>query len=101
MDDFSGFSEEEEIETQIKEIARRIREEREKNRFSQTELSFKAGLSQNQVFCIETGRRTPNLYTLLKICEALNISPAMLFAPPETEKAAARDKMIELITKYM
>ncbi|MDR2258137.1 MAG: helix-turn-helix domain-containing protein [Treponema sp.] len=46
------------------------------------DLSFQAGLSQNQVFCIETGKRIPNLYTLLKICRALNINPAVLFDPP-------------------
>jgi DNA-binding XRE family transcriptional regulator len=48
-----------EIEVQIRRIAQRLREEREKTRISQIDLSFLAGLSQNQVFCIETGRRTP------------------------------------------
>jgi transcriptional regulator with XRE-family HTH domain len=98
MDD---SSESEKIEIQIKTIARRLREEREKNRISQMELSFRAGLSQNQVFCIETGRRTPNLYTFLKICEALGINPALLFAPSEEEKKHARDTVITLVNKYM
>jgi transcriptional regulator with XRE-family HTH domain len=98
MDDFSGSDE---IEIQVKAIARRIREEREKNRISQMELSLKAGLSQNQVFCIETGRRTPNLYTLLKICDALGINPALLFLPPREEKSKAKETIIKLVTKYM
>ena len=98
MDD---FPEDEEIEAQIKTIARRIREEREKLRISQMDLSFRAGLSQNQVFCIETGKRIPNLYTVLKLCEALGISPEALFAPADEEKAKAREKVIKLVSKYM
>ena len=91
----------EEFEVQIKTIARRIREEREKMRISQMELSLKAGLSQNQVFCIETGRRTPNLYTLLKICSALKIHPGQLFLPLEEEKDRAKETIINLVSKYM
>jgi transcriptional regulator with XRE-family HTH domain len=90
-----------EIEAQIKRIASRLREEREKVRISQMDLSFLAGLSQNQVFCIETGKRTPNLYTLLKICHALNINPAILFDPPDEERRRARETIISLVSKYV
>jgi len=61
-----SFEHESEISTQIKLIIKRIREEREKQRISQMDLSFKAGLSQNQVNYIETGKRTPNLNTILR-----------------------------------
>ena len=91
----------EDIENTIKNIAWRIREEREKANISQLDLSYKAGLSQNQVFYIETGRRTPNLHTLLKICDALRISPALLFLPPDNEKIRVKEKVIALITKYL
>ena len=90
-----------EIEIQIRTVARRIREERQKLRLSQIDLSFRAGLSQNQVFCIETGKRIPNLYTLLRICSALGLSPAELFSPPEEEKAKAKNTVLELVTRYM
>ncbi|MDR2095716.1 MAG: helix-turn-helix domain-containing protein [Treponema sp.] len=90
-----------EIEAQIKRIAVRLREEREKIRISQIDLSFLAGLSQNQVFCIETGRRIPNLYTLFKICSALNINPAVLFETPDEERRQARDTIINLVSKYI
>jgi len=63
-DDF--FEYEAEISAQIKLIAQRLREEREKRRISQMDLSFKASLSQNQVNYIETGKRTPNLNSLLR-----------------------------------
>jgi transcriptional regulator with XRE-family HTH domain len=45
------------ITDQIKHVSQRLREEREKLRISQMDLSFKAGLSQNQVNYIETGNR--------------------------------------------
>jgi transcriptional regulator with XRE-family HTH domain len=90
------------IEAQIKRIASRLREEREKLRISQMDLSFQAGLSQNQVFCIETGKRIPNLYTLLKVCRALKISPAVLFDPPPgDERLQARETIIRLASKYI
>jgi transcriptional regulator with XRE-family HTH domain len=90
------------IEAQIKRIASRLREEREKLKISQMDLSFQAGLSQNQVFCIETGKRIPNLYTLLKVCRALKINPAVLFDPPSgDERLQARETIIRLASKYI
>ena len=73
------------IAAQIQHISRRLREEREKLRISQMDLSFKAGLSQNQVNYIETGKRAPNLHTILSICNALQINPAVLFEEYGTE----------------
>jgi transcriptional regulator with XRE-family HTH domain len=90
-----------EIEAQIRRIAQRLREEREKARISQMDLSFLAGLSQNQVNYIETGKRTPNLYTLIKICQALNINPAVLFEVGNEERQQARETVINLVSKYM
>jgi transcriptional regulator with XRE-family HTH domain len=90
-----------EFEEQVKRVVSRIREEREKARLSQMDLSFKAGLSQNLVNYIENGRRTPNLYTIFKICKALQIDPASLFADTEEERVAARETIINLVKKYV
>lgn len=90
-----------EIRDQITEIARRLREEREKARISQMDLSFLAGLSQNHVYCIETGKRVPNVYTILKLCRALQISPALLFEQGDAERQKARETIIELVSKYI
>ncbi|GBU28069.1 hypothetical protein R84B8_01627 [Treponema sp. R8-4-B8] len=89
------------IAAQIKHLAVRIREEREKFRISQMELSFEAGLSQNQVNYIETGKRIPNLYTVLSICNALSISPAVLFEPENEERKEARETIIQLVSRFM
>jgi len=90
-----------EIATQVKNFSERLREEREKKRISQMELSFKAGLSQNQVNYIETGKRTPNLNTILNICKALEINPSVLFEAKETERKKARETIIRLIMRFI
>jgi len=90
-----------EITAQIRHIAERLREEREKLRISQMDLSFKAGLSQNQVNYIETGKRTPNLYTILSICNALQISPAVLFEHHDSERKEARETVLNLVSRFM
>jgi transcriptional regulator with XRE-family HTH domain len=89
------------ITAQIRRIAERLREERENLRISQMDLSFKAGLSQNQVNYIETGKRTPNLYTILSICNALQISPAVLFEQHDTEQKEAKETVLQLVSRFM
>jgi transcriptional regulator with XRE-family HTH domain len=91
------------VETQIGGMARRLREEREKAGMSQIELSYLAGLSQNQVHYIETGRRKPNLYTVLKLCQALRIDPGVLFESGgyDGERERDRETLISLVKKYI
>jgi len=101
MVDIDCIGNEIDIDEEIKYIANRLREEREKRRISQIDLSFKAGLSQNQVNYIETGKRAPNLYTLLSICKALQINPAVLFKNEDVERQEAKKTIIKLISKFM
>ena len=89
------------FDAQVRRVAARLREEREKARISQMDLSLQAGLSQNQVFCIETGKRIPNLLTILKLCEALSISPAALFINVDEERAKDKKLVMDIISKYM
>ena len=95
------FENKDEITAQIKHISWRLRKEREKLRISQMDLSFKAGLSQNQVNYIETGKRTPNLYSFLSICNALQISPAEIFQPEDAKRQKARETIIRLVSRFM
>ncbi|MDR0451742.1 MAG: helix-turn-helix domain-containing protein [Treponema sp.] len=90
-----------EFAAQVRRIVSRIKEEREKSHLSQMDLSFMAGLSQNLLNYIENGRRTPNLYTILKICKALQIEPASLFADSDEERSTARETIINLVKKYV
>jgi transcriptional regulator with XRE-family HTH domain len=91
----------EEFKEQVKRLVARIREERQRARLSQMDLSFKAGLSQNLVNSIENGRWTPTLYTILRICKVLEIEPASLFTNMDAERSAARETIIDLVKKYM
>jgi transcriptional regulator with XRE-family HTH domain len=99
IDDWDGS--ETEFDAQIKHIVSRIKEERERAHISQMELSFKAGLSQNLINYIESGKRTPNLYSILKIAKALGIEPSSLFAGHDTERSEARESIISLVKKYV
>ena len=113
MVDKDDVENKDEITAQIERISRRLREERENRRISQMDLSFKAGLSQNQVNYIETGKRTPNLHTILSICNALQISPSVLFeedgikwrkrreAQEAQEAREARKTIIKLVSRFM
>jgi transcriptional regulator with XRE-family HTH domain len=57
---------------------RALREERE---LSQTRLAELAGLNRNYVGDVERGRRNPCLDNILKLAEALDVSPSELFRP--------------------
>lgn len=92
---------EEECKIKLNFVISRIKEERIKANMSQIDLSFAAGLSQNQINCIETGKNIPNLYTVLKICAALKISPESLFSTTNLERENDRETIITLIKKYI
>ena len=92
---------EEEYQKQLDFVLARLKEERQKANMSQIELSFAAGLSQNQVNCIEAGRNIPNLYTLIKLCDALKIRPEILFSSTNEEREKARNEIITLVKKYV
>ena len=92
---------EEEYQKQVQAVLSRIREERQKANMSQMELSFAAGLSQNQVNCIESGRNIPNLYTLIKICDVLKIRPEILFSASDEEREKVKNEIITLVKKFV
>jgi len=92
---------EKEINTQIIHVIQRLKEERERMKISQIDLSFKAGLSQNIVNYIEAGKRTPNLHTILSICKALEINPAVLFDSRDTDRQQARETIMRLVSQYL
>jgi transcriptional regulator with XRE-family HTH domain len=86
-----------EVTMQLKLVLDRLREEREKARISQMELSLKSGLAQNLVNSIENGHRIPSLPTILKICKTLQLEPSTLFLRPDEDRAKKRDAIIELV----
>jgi len=58
------------------QVARILREERERQHLSMTALAERAGLSQQSISYVEREMRTPNLDTLLRIAAVLQVDPA-------------------------
>jgi transcriptional regulator with XRE-family HTH domain len=62
-------------------FAGHLRDLREKRKHSQQRLSELAGLNRNYVSDVERGRRNPCLNNILKLADALDVSPSELFRP--------------------
>ena len=62
-----------------KAFGQRMRTLRKQKRLSQEDLAEKAGLHPTYVGGVERGERNPSFESVLKISEALGISPSQLF----------------------
>jgi transcriptional regulator with XRE-family HTH domain len=89
------------VKEQVRRLAERIRYERTRKNLSQMELSFQAGLSRNMVNWIETGKISPTISTVFKLCNALCISPAVLFDISSEDRYRARETVLDLVSRYM
>ena len=58
------------------QVARLLREERERKGMSMTTLAERAGLSQQMISYIERELRNPTLNTLLRVADALELDAA-------------------------
>lgn len=83
------------------EVCKRLKDLREEARLSQLDLALAAGVSQNMIAYIENGKRMPTLTTLLKLCDALNVNPAVLFKHPESNTEEVREAMHKYIDYYV
>lgn len=63
----------------LKAFGERLKELREKRDLSQVRLSELAGMNRNYVGDVERGKRNPCLGNIVKLAEALDVSPAELF----------------------
>jgi ribosome-binding protein aMBF1 (putative translation factor) len=57
------------------EVARQLRQERERRGLSMTALAQRSGISQPMISLLESGGRKPSLETLLRLALALEVSP--------------------------
>lgn len=78
-------------------ILKRLKNAREEAKLSQLELSYRSGVSQNMITYIETGKSSPTLTTLLKLSNALNINPAVLFDDTPEEKDKKKEEIVKLV----
>ncbi len=89
------------IQEQELQVYSRLKRLREKAKISQLELSISAGVSQNMIAYIENGKRTPTLKTLLKLCDALHVSPSVLFNDTDNDAEEVREAMHRYIDYYV
>jgi len=64
-----------------------VRGERTRLGWSQEKLAEKADLARAYITELESGHRTPNLETLLRLAAALGMKPSKLMAASEAELA--------------
>lgn len=64
----------------LKELGETIRQERKNRGISQEELANKAQLDRSYMGRIERGEKNITVLKLHQICDALEISPALLFS---------------------
>ena len=84
------------VDKQEKKVVSRLKAERERQKLSQLELSYRSDVSQNMIAYIESGKRVPSLSTVLKLCNALNIYPSELFQDEDEKKNELKEKIVEL-----
>lgn len=58
-----------------KELGKRIAKRRRELGLKQYQVSEKAGLSDKYISCIETAKSIPSIDVLMRICDALEITP--------------------------
>lgn len=73
------------MEFREKAIATVIRRLRKNRKLSQEVLSGLAGMERSHLGMVETGGRVPNLYTIWRIADALDMRPSELVALIEEE----------------
>jgi transcriptional regulator with XRE-family HTH domain len=66
-------------------LGKTIRSERKRHGWSQEELAERAELNRAYVTELESGRRTPNLDTLLRVSRALGLRLSRLAAASESQ----------------
>lgn len=71
-------------QAQVKRFGVVVREIREAHKLSQEALAEKADLNRCYLGEVERGCAVPSLYTIFKLADALNISPADLLAKTAT-----------------
>ncbi|WP_043923487.1 helix-turn-helix domain-containing protein [Leadbettera azotonutricia] len=83
---------------QLTYVIEQIRGVRTRKGVSQLELSLKAHLSQSFLASIETGKKQPSVLTLIKIAQALNVSPRIFFPEPKgVSREQLKDEIISLL----
>jgi len=88
-----------EIQEQLKYIIEKIKAIRIRYGVSQMELSLRSNLSQSFIANLEKGKKQPSVLTLIRIAEALKVSPQEFF--PEYVNLNTKEQTKEKIRKLL
>ncbi len=93
-----------ENEETLEYVISSIRRIRKAKNMSQLELSVKANMSQSFLANLETGKKEPSAMTLIRIADALEVSPREFFPESNTDsdinvKNAIKNEIMELLAK--
>ena len=85
-------------------IAYAIRTIRKQKKISQMELCLRANMSQGFLTNIETGKKEPSAMTLIRIAEALEVSPRDFFPESDSNsdfklKNQIKEEITQLLAK--
>lgn len=91
-------------EETLKYVTYAIRTIRKQKNISQMELCLRANMSQGFLTNIENGKKEPSTMTLIRIAEALEVSPRDFFPANDTSsdkniKNEIKNEIIELLSK--
>ena len=89
------------VEKDVHEVINRIRQERERQGYSQMDLALKAGISQGYLGHIETFRKVPTIATIIKLAKALEIDPSLFFKDKDMDREKTKNEILEKIRKEL
>jgi transcriptional regulator with XRE-family HTH domain len=85
-------------EDQLSFVIERIKCVRVQKCISQLELSLRSHLSLSFIASIETGKKQPSVLTMLKIADALEVSPRVFFPEyKDISKCEIKDEIANLL----
>ena len=73
-------------------VARLLREERERQFLSMSEVAGRAGLSQQMVSYVEREMRTPTIDTLFRLAQAMGLNPITLLTKAAAPELGSRSR---------
>ena len=83
---------------QLQFVIKKIKDIRLQKSMSQLELSLKSNLSQSFLASVEKGKKQPSVLTLLRIANALDVSPKNFFSEAQDKsKEEKKDIIINLV----
>lgn len=86
--------------TDLTVLGARLREIRKSRKLSQTELATAAGISGKAYADIERGTSNMRVETMLRICQALHISPDEIFVDKGDQLTAQQEKLMHQLDGF-